>query len=168
MRVWRIIAWRRASTVISTHTPVRVWHNGSFGCYRYITISTHTPVRVWQEKSRNISEGNTFQLTHPWGCDVMITKSNTHFFLISTHTPVRVWLDSGTRLVPWAKISTHTPVRVWLLSRNFLRQVLLYFNSHTREGVTSIRCSEIGMTIISTHTPVRVWRKTLCSFLGKM
>ena len=76
-------------------------------------------------------------------------------------------------------ISTHTPVRVWL-SPNRRRRAGLYFNSHTREGVTTFLLiinqsvyvfqlthpwgcdytngwNMIYQLKISTHTPVRVW-----------
>ena len=55
---------------ISTHTPVRVWHNYSIYTSKLTEISTHTPVRVWHVECTDNTFKQTFQLTHPWGCDV--------------------------------------------------------------------------------------------------
>ena len=144
---------------ISTHTPVRVWRRlfyrqsndlpfqltHPWGCdHRKGTpahlhwISTHTPVRVWlcgdnrRHRGDNFNshtrEGVTlligpyirigeFQLTHPWGCDLEISIIY-YIYEISTHTPVRVWLDEVDP-----------------------NKLIYYFNSHTREGVTHLKCS---------------------------
>ena len=75
-------------------------------------ISTHTPVRVWPECLSFPPQVKIFQLTHPWGCDRRLYLCLFLLF-ISTHTPVRVWLKGGKRGTAY-----------------------LYFNSHTREGVT--------------------------------
>ena len=74
-----------------------------------------------------------FQLTHPWGCDIKIDVVPGQSE-ISTHTPVRVW-QAEKVLEMHGKISTHTPVRVWQ------RRTAARNARHT----------------ISTHTPVRVW-----------
>ena len=55
-------------TLVSTHTPVRVWLL-SVNCTYTISVSTHTPVRVWQYFWCKTVEIGEFQLTHPWGCD---------------------------------------------------------------------------------------------------
>ena len=57
------------SSIISTHTPVRVWLVYSIIFWDYERISTHTPVRVWLSLSERLSFSLIFQLTHPWGCD---------------------------------------------------------------------------------------------------
>ena len=97
---------------ISTHTPVRVWQSCHTAEIRINRISTHTPVRVWLAVQFATTKHSWFQLTHPWGCDSPILVS----FVI-------------------LQISTHTPVRVWPIRFRF-QLLKLYFNSHTREGVT--------------------------------
>ena len=78
---------------ISTHTPVRVWRNTRTGIwstydfnshtregvtlhpnilYKYKYISTHTPVRVWLIIWKYLAVNIVFQLTHPWGCDMLM------------------------------------------------------------------------------------------------
>ena len=121
---------------ISTHTPVRVWPdilqtcNGEDGHFNSHTregvtlwkksvlvmpqISTHTPVRVWlyahmQEKPRE-----RFQLTHPWGCDMM-------------NCVVAMILMKFQLTHPWGCDCTLYCSAAE--NRNF--------NSHTREGVTN-------------------------------
>ena len=37
-----------ATYAVSTHTPVRVWHNYMRTYYNNAKVSTHTPVRVWR------------------------------------------------------------------------------------------------------------------------
>ena len=141
---------------ISTHTPVRVWHDTNGKLIDDITISTHTPVRVWHHPHLNFEHIYKFQLTHPWGCDNSPVK-NKDLWKISTHTPVRVWHVPECSVLNDNCISTHTPVRVWrqemAITSNILGFQLThpwgcdirpfnkqscgeYFNSHTREGVT--------------------------------
>ena len=83
---------------------------------------------------RLLMQSKPFQLTHPWGCDSIEGLAHTHSDGISTHTPVRVWL--------WGKVQIC---------------LIIYFNSHTREGVTMFGHIEYSHIKISTHTPVRVW-----------
>ena len=130
-----------------------------------------------------------FQLTHPWGCDIIrnllfkIADISTHTpvrvwltrakfirqktYIISTHTPVRVWRQQVLQTVALNGISTHTPVRVWRWYTVLLWMPLqfqlthpwgcdntinqcankcVYFNSHTREGVTSLECCIYGIS----------------------
>ena len=96
---------------ISTHTPVRVWHQMQIQKPKVYDFNSHTREGVTISCKRKINSGK-FQLTHPWGCDIM-QKVKGHSGEISTHTPVRVW-----RLL-WKISALH-----W------------HFNSHTREGVT--------------------------------
>ena len=51
-------------------------------------------------------------------------------------------------------------MRVWPFHRVKYTK-LLYFNSHTREGVTTEQNYQQHNMTISTHTPVRVWLKLL-------
>ena len=97
-----------------------------------------------------------FQLTHPWGCD-LVKFRNTNQIGISTHTPVRVWLKRWKKSARLWVISTHTPVRVWLCLLDPYNLKYAHFNSHTREGVTVNLCNIKIKFAISTHTPVRVW-----------
>ena len=118
----------------------------------------YIPVRVWQAKQPIHHIDNAFQLTHPWGCDIIIVFNN-FICIISTHTPVRVWHSWQFLMFFCRNISTHTPVRVWL----FFAVMVVWetsfqlthpwgcdyytcawfltdynFNSHTREGVTIV------------------------------
>ena len=69
-----------------------------------------------------------FQLTHPWGCDLDI---------------IQLRISVG--------ISTHTPVKVWP-KRSATTSLSIYFNSHTREGVTvSLNCL-IAFINFNSHT----------------
>ena len=93
-----------------------------------LPISTHTPVRVWQ----------------------LFLSTGLNVKIISTHTPVRVWLDE-TGIQHYTSISTHTPVRVWR-SQPPRPHNLYYFNSHTREGVTSCRTYKTSQQHFNSHT----------------
>ena len=121
---------------ISTHTPVRVWL-GAFDSYLpTFKISTHTPVRVWHWGDKNAKCTNTFQLTHPWGCDHSVTWGSR---------PGKVFQLTH----PWGCDD--------LLKKQY--DLTADFNSHTREGVTIFRFLRRFIKKISTHTPVRVWLK---------
>ena len=135
VRVWHSGNNNSTITNISTHTPVRVWrYSESFPeLSTYFNshtregvtlwkksvlvmpqISTHTPVRVWlyahmQEKPRE-----RFQLTHPWGCDMM-------------NCVVAMILMKFQLTHPWGCDCTLYCSAAE--NRNF--------NSHTREGVTN-------------------------------
>ena len=132
---------------------MRVWPNGSSRDY-VIHISTHTPVRVWLASPRCSIISLKFQLTHPWGCDILHYKWFLKGRDFNSHTREGVTdlsrslqaLISFQLTHPWGcdnwtllsyiiiKISTHTPVRVWPAASTW------YINLK-----------------ISTHTPVRVW-----------
>ena len=134
MRVWLAKQnYTMLDNLISTHTPVRVWHSGQ-AILEVRLISTHTPVRVWPDFFISISLASEISTHTPVRVWLKLSK-NWIKFIISTHTPVRVWLKEITG-VPWGTISTHTPVRVWLRADE-------HFRFHSG---------------ISTHTPVRVWR----------
>ena len=85
-------------------------------------------------------------------------------YRISTHTPVRVWLFQSSFSFHRFFISTHTPVRVWPCDY-WSWWLCVYFNSHTREGVTSLMTALFWKLSISTHTPVRVWLTRVLDFL---
>ena len=142
--------------IISTHTPVRVWQNQTSLFEIWWKISTHTPVRVWLSIICGSNPTSIFQLTHPWGCDVvtasdasaaekfqlthpwgcdLITKGSRYSEVISTHTPVRVWHLTQFTIIfinefqlthPWGCDSSPSPYSLYQGN----------FNSHTREGVT--------------------------------
>ena len=127
-----------------------------------------------------------FQLTHPWGCDKLsnnIARARGHF---NSHTREGVtiisrWTFGSAKFQlthPWGcdispcswiaqgrQISTHTPVRVWRALQAVWTPETCHFNSHTREGVTLLIISAIGIYHISTHTPVRVWLYSCSLFL---
>ena len=106
-----------------------------------------------------------FQLTHPWGCDTIIAVIDNEK-IISTHTPVRVWLycvDRGSKrgkfqlTHPWGcDINIHFQkmrTRKFQLTHPWgcdwkttccSQMYSLYFNSHTREGVTG-KCTFIAV-----------------------
>ena len=144
-------------TVISTHTPVRVWrsalhfHQGQrdFNSHTREGVTcnlqpcqtlrpdfnSHTREGVTQIKTDLISVFTIFQLTHPWGCDRLKLKNHVWQKFQLTH--------------PWGcDLYNRLP-----LSTTF------NFNSHTREGVTFSGLKSWGDVPISTHTPVRVWHK---------
>ena len=105
-----------------------------------------------------------FQLTHPWGCDkinLILTNGNMSFQL--TH-PWGCDLETA-ELFNSKLISTHTPVRVWHVHPIFSENSV-YFNSHTREGVTRRPSGKDYPRNISTHTPVRVWQFVACPVQG--
>ena len=57
---------------ISTHTPVRVWlKKGSIG-FTFFHFNSHTREGVTYTINATKSQGK-FQLTHPWGCDLVPT-----------------------------------------------------------------------------------------------
>ena len=115
--------------MISTHTPVRVWHGTRNWTFVLYPISTHTPVRVWRLFTRHMIYSPWFQLTHPWGCDTKSIKDLALSMRISTHTPVRVWLCPISLLTNiW--ISTHTPVRVWRICRFIINNSLRFQLTH--------------------------------------
>ena len=65
--------------------------DGTLGAsINFSVISTHTPVRVWRILDGQPTDFFIFQLTHPWGCDTIILFT-IRKRQISTHTPVRVW-----------------------------------------------------------------------------
>ena len=158
VRVWHDLYPIFPCAFISTHTPVRVWRQAVRDEINDLEISTHTPVRVWPTGGYAMTNSWGFQLTHPWGCDLRWLCGIKGYW-ISTHTPVRVWLPQACK-----------PICTW------------NFNSHTREGVTypnllnlltngfqlthpwgcdkSIR-NRYSIFVISTHTPVRVWLHSL-------
>ena len=140
---------------ISTHTPVRVWLQQRLHHSGEKHFNSHTREGVTFNPVVNmVCIGNfnshtregvtltiypsqkcwTFQLTHPWGCD-------------------------------WKMMDMITPVLKFQLTHPWgcdfvrLRDTIfsLYFNSHTREGVTTARLKRNVPFGISTHTPVRVW-----------
>ena len=114
VRVWLCRVQVNAVVPISTHTPVRVWLDENGEIMKFRTISTHTPVRVWPAKHLLRAVENSFQLTHPWGCDYQkhIQTHRTEDFNSHTREGVTLqWLG----LVDFNLISTHTPVRVWLI-----------------------------------------------------
>ena len=119
---------------ISTHTPVRVWHHQTNTPNGHPDFNSHTREGVTNIYCKSFKKTQGFQLTHPWGCDVM----KCPLFLaawISTHTPVRVWHSA---LVCTAIICTFQLTHPWgcdLFLKNCL-PCLMNFNSHTREGVT--------------------------------
>ena len=100
VRVWHIIRCRLSDTApyFNSHTREGVTNSRHLLNY-FINISTHTPVRVWQYACKYIPdvkhfnshtrEGVTifepiptcllclFQLTHPWGCDVVSSHSSS-------------------------------------------------------------------------------------------
>ena len=86
-----------------------------------------------------------FQLTHPWGCDLIeiMLLPKTEFQL--THPwgcdVVGGYLDEEL------KISTHTPVRVWRSAFDEIGRII-NFNSHTREGVTLEKSRIMMMQIL--------------------
>ena len=77
---------RAALFLISTHTPVRVWH------------AMYEPTRLSNENfNSHTREGVTFwvlevkidirfQLTHPWGCDIYSYRRITADFNFNSHT----------------------------------------------------------------------------------
>ena len=111
-----------------------------------------------------------FQLTHPWGCD-STSHPQQSILPISTHTPVRVWLTISN-YAGIDTISTHTPVRVWLLDQITSNDLIIsthtpvrvwlqertrhsrqrHFNSHTREGVTSVSHLSSARLNFNSHT----------------
>ena len=132
MRVWLLVRRLRKRVVISTHTPVRVWPF----CYPAIPCTTY-----FNSHTREGVTGSAvfvlkmfpFQLTHPWGCDVL--KSLWYSISnISTHTPVRVWLKYIFSSKKALNFNSHTREGVTL--NILLCHHLTNFNSHTREGVT--------------------------------
>ena len=99
-------------------------------------------------------ETDKFQLTHPWGCDLLIyTYHKNHH--ISTHTPVRVWHPFCTNVMTQQHISTHTPVRVWHIAL-FLHLAMEFQLTHPW-GCDQRVWNSTKQAYISTHTPVRVW-----------
>ena len=52
----------------NSHTREGVTHHYT-DTFRHNVISTHTPVRVWHKSFRHRICVSLFQLTHPWGCD---------------------------------------------------------------------------------------------------
>ena len=118
---------------ISTHTPVRVWRYWSWPCQLACHFNSHTREGVTIIACNNAVKIR-FQLTHPWGCDKILSDiwiAATEFQL--THPwgcdffKVRFpFIDFLFQLThPWGcdpatievdgfvYISTHTPVRVW-------------------------------------------------------
>ena len=99
-------------------------------------ISTHTPVRVWRFTLYSlICLAVKFQLTHPWGCDNEQIQNYDTLNQISTHTPVRVWLFLYSQTMKQCKFQLTHPWGCDLPWQNHIPDIL-YFNSHTREGVT--------------------------------
>ena len=148
-------ALRLTCWIISTHTPVRVWHALTGKTGATFVISTHTPVRVWRFSWKQLNAsynfnshtregvtmtsnyprpGNKFQLTHPWGCDVFPFCLPFDFVNFNSHTREGV-TPLFQLLLHCRIISTHTPVRVWLHGKKIQH-----------------------LSQISTHTPVRVWQ----------
>ena len=121
---------------------MRVWLISFIYCKLLGNFNSHTREGVTGFASRVNTWDVPFQLTHPWGCDDV-----AEFFCYHN------------------RISTHTPVRVW--PAPFLSDIATdqNFNSHTREGVTLLIISAIGIYHISTHTPVRVWLYSCSLFL---
>ena len=144
---------------ISTHTPVRVWlgRQGSFK--NYCWISTHTPVRVWLYCMDRGSKRGKFQLTHPWGCD-LVKSARDCLIGISTHTPVRVW-----HIYQWGADFpvTFQLTHPWGCDRKLLfsQLGLEWFQLTHPWGCDFYFTNSVQQEYISTHTPVRVWLKIL-------
>ena len=161
---------------ISTHTPVRVWPARPLISHNHYYFNSHTREGVTEERNAEYNELK-FQLTHPWGCDFDdVAKVRKELIFQLTH-PWGCDLVAISILLsillfqlthPWGcdvveyrqeqkrQISTHTPVRVWH-KRILYNKRRWDFNSHTREGVTSVKYDYRLYCDISTHTPVRVW-----------
>ena len=169
------------SEKISTHTPVRVWHDDT-ALLDLIRISTHTPVRVWPEIAGMVESADTFQLTHPWGCDIIIVFNN-FICIISTHTPVRVWPFRKWTHTATSDFNSHTREGVtnnrglvlcaelfqlthpWGCDQWFriALKLLRHFNSHTREGVTmEACCTALHTAYFNSHTREGVTCNIIC------
>ena len=161
---------------ISTHTPVRVWLS-SMGSSAFQTIiSTHTPVRVWRSVNQFMSgtsdfnshtrEGVTaiwnaikkliriFQLTHPWGCDILILHYKWFLKFQLTHPwgcdsvmlgwAARLWFQlthpwgCDSKMIMSIPFSTFQLTHPWGCdsTESLYAPITTNFNSHTREGVT--------------------------------
>ena len=105
-------ALRLTCWIISTHTPVRVWHALTGKTGATFVISTHTPVRVWRISVLSAVWLCKFQLTHPWGCDPPFSAAASLQDNFNSHTRegVTAWEENSALVAD--------------------------FNSHTREGVT--------------------------------
>ena len=119
---------------ISTHTPVRVWLFNHVRKCKISEISTHTPVRVWLIACEYRGVFCRFQLTHPWGCDRSPNKAhkeNREFQL--TH-PWGCDILTQFKCDTYKYFNSHT--REGVTTFDFLVCIITDFNSHTREGVT--------------------------------
>ena len=157
VRVWLSSCLKTAGSEISTHTPVRVWPTDI--SFRSATeISTHTPVRVWHIRCRHILLRTAFQLTHPWGCDVVGHGKSyvsqfqlTHPWGCDRLCGVYAMFKSNfnshtregvTRIQPYenyaGNFNSHTREGVTIFLAAISDAFRDDFNSHTREGVTSV------------------------------
>ena len=119
-------------------------------------ISTHTPVRVWPWSCKTFMWSKEFQLTHPWGCDLRAYEQCGSLFGFQLTHP---W-GCDARSTSWiCVICLFQLTHPWGCDMGISSDTfaIANFNSHTREGVTLWRYQEPQRFHISTHTPVRVW-----------
>ena len=153
-----------------------MWLKGNIRGFRFRDFNSHTREGV-TISAYILPRKLQFQLTHPWGCDLIeiMLLPKTEFQLTHPWGCDNSWnswkgLSYGFQLThPWG-CDLMQPTSLEESSN---------FNSHTREGVTwlvgistkswkfqlthpwgcdAARLMKSGELSISTHTPVRVWR----------
>ena len=119
---------------ISTHTPVRVWqYQKHIQTHRTEDFNSHTREGVTHNQLLRTQQPK-FQLTHPWGCDYKF-PNGYYISWISTHTPVRVWLRHIIKIIIGSIFQLTHPWGCDSFGKLPVIEIM-YFNSHTREGVT--------------------------------
>ena len=114
-------------------------------------ISTHTPVRVWLKGLRFYPSPICDFNSHTRE-GVTLQRHNHHQkYQISTHTPVRVWPKSLHSCWLLAKFQLTHPWGCDQVDCS-LTAAAEYFNSHTREGVTTIIASNCAECNFNSHT----------------
>ena len=124
------------SNDFNSHTREGVTAANAIDNIRTPNFNSHTREGVTLPAEMTNTLG-VFQLTHPWGCDQKAVKNPRHRRKISTHTPVRVWPLSKGITNCFAIFQLTHPWGCDQHGRE-CNYDLIYFNSHTREGVTKI------------------------------
>ena len=131
------LSYFSTSPAISTHTPVRVWQQKIKELEKKLGISTHTPVRVWLLSPFFPICQNSFQLTHPWGCDYIVACDFQKSCNFNSHTREGVTCNGLVTVPPHYQFQLTHP---WGCDNPKTGKTNGHpdFNSHTREGVTWI------------------------------